>query len=121
MNILIIPLLYIFGVLGMLGVSLIPMHLWSIAIERKIKYPLDLSRRSGFVVTLVLLPILFSTWFGSYMLPKVFLCLLEMQCGPNRAAGLINLAMFGVSVLAVEIFWLLAKILWSKWHGPRIS
>ena len=121
MDILITPLLCIFGVLGMVGISLIPMHLWSIAIERKIKYPLDLSRRSWFVVTLALLPILFSTLLGSYTLPKVFLCLLEMQCGANRAGGLINLAVFGVSVLAVEIFWLLAKILWSKWYRLMIS
>lgn len=101
--------------------SLIPMHLWSIAIERRIKYPLDLSRRSYLVVALVLLPILFSIWLGSCTLPKVFLCLLKMQCGANRAGGLINLAVFGVSVLLVEVFWLLAKLLWSKWSELKIS
>lgn len=121
MKILIIFSLSFFALLGTLGFSLIPMHLWSIAMERKIKCPLNSSRYSYLVVSLVLIPICFSILLGTLTLPMVYICLLEMRCGPNRAGGLINLAIFGVSVLVVEVFWTLAKYLWSRRAMREVS
>lgn len=105
------------GLLGMAGVALVPMRLWSVVVLRRVKFPLNKTRHGYFVASLVLIPIAGSFIAAYDTMPRVFLCLWDMRCGANRAGGLLNLALFGFSVSVVEMAWLLAKFLWARWYS----
>jgi len=60
------------------------------------------------------IPIALSLFIASWTIPRVFRCLSDMACGPNRASGLLSLAIFGAAVLVTEIVWQLIGLLLAR-------
>ena len=108
-----VPIAIALGLMGMAGVYLVPMRLWHVCVLRRIRLPLHKSWR----VLLVLAPAVLAVFVASRTMPRVFACLADGRCTATRAGGLLNLAIFGVSVALVELGWLLAAVLWSRWHS----
>jgi len=111
---IIIVALYVLGVVGMAGVWLIPAHAWSLLLHRRVRHPLP-SRPLGVLLAIVtLIPIALSLLVASWTIPRVFRCLSDMTCGPNRASGLLSLAEFGAAVLVTEIVWQITGLLLAR-------
>jgi hypothetical protein len=105
------------ALMGMAGVCLVPMRLWYVVVLRRAGYPLNKSRPAFLIALLVLVPAVLAMFAASQTMPRVFFCLTDMRCGASRAGGLVNLAIFGASVLLMELCWFLAVVLWSRWYA----
>jgi hypothetical protein len=96
----------VLGVVGALGVTLVPMRAWQLVVKRRL-YAASLSQRQN--VALFFFPalaLLFAVWLGCNALPRVYGCLLDStHCSGNRSGGLIRLAEFGVGVACLEVCW----------------
>jgi len=96
------------GVLGALGLSLIPLRAWTLLVKHRIWYPV--SRHPGQLALglLALGGIVVATAAAVETLPRVHNCLMDMYCGPNKGSGMIALAILGIAVGIQELVWLLA-------------
>jgi hypothetical protein len=114
MGTVIIVALYVLGLVGMAGVWLIPKRAWSLLLQRRVRHPLP-ARPLGVLLAIVaFIPIALSLFVASWTIPRVFRCLSDMTCGPNRASGLLSLAMFGAVVLVTEIVWQITSFLLAR-------
>lgn len=105
---------YTLGLVGMAGVCLIPARAWSLISQRRVRYPLP-ARPLGVLLAIVaFIPIALSVFVASWTIPRVFRCLTDMACGPNRATGLLNLAIFGAMVLVTELVWQITSLLLAR-------
>ncbi|HKW93890.1 MAG TPA: hypothetical protein VJX92_18505 [Methylomirabilota bacterium] len=106
--------MYVLGVVGMAGMWLIPARAWSLLVLRRVRHPLP-HRPLGVLFAIVtFIPIAISLLVASWAIPRVFRCLSDMVCGPNRASGLLSLAVFGASVLLAEVVWQIAALLLAR-------
>ena len=112
-----VALAYVLGVVGMAGVWLIPAHLWSILVTRRIG--VELTTRPSDMVCLmtVLIVLAFGCFAAAATLPRVFQCLEDStHCSANRAGGLVKLDVFGAAVVIVEAYWLVSRLILTWWH-----
>jgi len=108
---------HFFGVVGMAGVWLVPSRFWELFVVRRVGLPLNRNARSASLAIMVFTAILFSLFVALETLPRVFRCLWEGWCTSTRGGGLLNLAVFGVTVLMVEATWLACSALARRWHS----
>jgi hypothetical protein len=101
---------HILGLVGMAGIWLVPSRIWQLLVLRKIGRPLSRSRSSIVFALIVSAALALSVYIATDTLPRVFRCLWESRCTSNRAGGLLNLALFGITVLVVEVAWLISGI-----------
>ena len=112
--------LYVLGVVGMAGIWLVPAHAWSLLVLRRVRHPVPY-RPLGILLGIVtFVPIAIALFVASWTIPRVFRCLSDMVCGPNRASGLLSLAMFGACVLLAEVVWQITALLLARVreHAP---
>ncbi len=116
---LLIVAVYLLSAVGMAGVWLVPAHLWSLLVSRRIRHPLPRAPRGILIGLLAGIPLAVSIVIGAFTIPRVFRCLSDplMRCGPNRAGGLLALAAFGFSVLLAEVVWQIAAVLCGRSAG----
>lgn len=102
------------GFVGFAGATLLPLrsfrlmckyaHGWRSSVWSRVALILVAVSAAGVVV------------YGTPLLVGLFHCLTDMRCGPNRAGGMISLALFGVGYLAFEVVALVANLL-ARRHG----
>jgi hypothetical protein len=97
------------GLVGMAGVILVPMRIWSLVVKRQVGSALITPGPSVVAALVIAIAIAWSLYMAAETLPVVFRCLYTSRCTANLAGGLLNLALFGFSVSIVEILW----------HGSR--
>ena len=97
------------GFIGFAGVTLLPLR--SFQLIRKYARGWRSSVWSRVALILVAVAAVGVAAYGAPLLVRLFHCLTDMRCGPNRAGGMINLAMFGAGYLAFEAAVLAAKLL----------
>jgi hypothetical protein len=101
---------YALGLVAMAGIWLVPARLCSIiALLYKVRSRIGVRIAAG--TALVLGAIGLSGFIAADSLPRVFRCLWESYCTANRAGGIINLDLFGASVILVEVAWLASRLL----------
>ena len=109
------------GLLGALGLVLLPWQGWLLLVRRRIRQPVQLVPVDIAFAALILSAMGFALYVASDALPRVHRCLTDsFHCGGNRAGGMIHLATFGVSVAIVEVFWLIGW-LYQKYARRGIS
>jgi hypothetical protein len=102
------------GLLGMAGVLLVPMRIWSLIVKRQVA-GIPIASGGSIVATfLVAVAIFWSLYMAAETMPVVFRCLYSSRCTSNLAGGLLNLALFGFSVAIVEVLWHGSRILVSR-------
>ena len=109
--------LYALAIAGMAGVCLVPMRFWSLI--RRIRAG-SVQRESLLVrLTDLLLgaSVALSVCVAWDNMPVVFRCLGQSECTANRAGALLRLAVFGFTVVVVEVLWLVRRIAISKSHA----
>lgn len=102
------------GLVGMAGVLLVPMRIWSLAAKRQICGIAITSRPTIGATIVVAVALAWSLYLAAETLPVVFRCLYTSRCTANLAGGLLNLALFGFSVAIVEALWHGSRLLLSK-------
>ncbi len=112
---------HLLGLIGMAGVWLVPYRLWSVVVERRIGVPLTAQLPSLIAAATVLSSIGLSGFVAMDTLPRVFRCLWDGWCSATRAGGLLNLGMFGTTVLLVEVTWHVSSAFWRRWSLPAAS
>ena len=110
---------YTLGAVGMAGVALVPAHLWSLVVLRRVRSPLPRSMRGMLIAIVVFVPLASSIFVAARTMPRVFGCLSDMRCGPNRAGGLLALAAFGSSVVLAEVIWQMAAVVCGRGQQPN--
>ena len=100
---------HILGLVGMAGVGIIPVRVWQLLVLRRIGFPLLRNNLSIFLSLLVLTTLALSVYVALHALPRVFLCLWQGLCTATQGGSLFGLALFGITVLVVEITWLVSK------------
>jgi len=99
------------GIVGALGIALVPMRAWVLFVRRRIWYPIAPALVQVVLAAVPASAIAWAGWLGSESLPKVHRCLMDtLNCSANRSGGMIALATFGLGVLAVEPAWLAAGL-----------
>jgi len=109
METLVATVAHILGLVGMAGVWLAPSRIWQLLVQRQIGSPLSRSRSSVVFVLIVLAAFALSVYVAADTLPRVFRCLWTNWCTATRGGGLLNLAIFGVTVLVVEAAWFISS------------
>jgi len=102
---------HVLGVAGMAGIWLVPSRLWQMlsTLRRGLRGDLD---GWQWVCTLIVLASLgFSVFVGLSALPRVFRCLWEGWCTATRSGALLQLALFGATVIMVEVVHLCCRLL----------
>lgn len=117
MEIFIAAAAHILGLVGMAGVWLVPSRIWQLLVLRRIGGSLTGGIRSAVVVLVVSAALAFSIFVAADAMPRVFRCLWEGWCTATRGGALLNLALFGVTVLLVEATWLVSGILLHRWRS----
>jgi hypothetical protein len=102
------------GLVGMAGVLLVPMRIWSLVAKRQVAGIPIASGGSVVASFLVAVAIAWSLYMATETMPVVFRCLYTSRCTANLAGGLLNLALFGFSVAIVEVLWLGSRILVAR-------
>jgi hypothetical protein len=97
------------GFAGFVGVTLLPLR--SFVLMRKYANGWSSSVWSRSALILVAVAAAGVVVYGAPILVGLFHCLTDMRCGPNRAGGMISLALFGVGYLAFEVVALVANLL----------
>jgi len=110
METLVATVTHILGLVGMAGVWLVPSRIWQLLVLRQIGSPLSRGRSSIVFVLIVSAALAFSVYVAADTLPRVFRCLWENWCTATRGGGLLNLAIFGVTVLVLEAAWFISNI-----------
>jgi len=100
------------GLVGFVGVTLLPLR--SFQLMRKYARGWRSSELSRVALILVAVASAAVVVYGAPLLIGLFHCLTDLRCGPNRAGGMISLALFGVGYLAFEVVALVAKLLAKK-------
>jgi hypothetical protein len=106
--------LYALGLVGMAGIWLIPARAWSLLALRRVRHPLPYRPLGLLLAIVTFVPIAISLFVASWTIPRVFRCLSDMVCGPNRASGLLSLAAFGACVLLAEVVWQIIALLLAR-------
>lgn len=108
---------HLLGLLGMAGVWLVPRRTWMLVLLFRRGFPGQARRRIFWVALVMLAALGVSLLVGASPLPRVFRCLWDGWCTANRGGGLLNLALFGVSVLVVEACWLFCRRPARRWSS----
>jgi hypothetical protein len=99
------------GFLGLTAITLIPIR--SLVLLRKI-ISRGLRLRSWWISLFSFLNIIAmvsALAIDVQIVAKIFRCLTQTYCGPNIASGWIYLAILGAIYLALELFFLISKLL----------
>ena len=107
------------GATGMAGVALVPAHLWSLVVLRRVRSPLPPGTRGILIAIIAFVPLASAVFVAASTMPRVFGCLSDMRCGPNRAGGLLALAAFGLSVGLAEVIWQIAAGVCGRGQQPN--
>jgi hypothetical protein len=107
--------LFALAALGVAGLILLPMRIWSIVVWRRIGSN-ELESTSGYIMSAVVIVVIaVALWIGVWLMPSVFLCLISGECTGDRARGvLISLALLGVAVGFVELAWRIGQIVLTR-------
>lgn len=108
---------HFFGLVGMAGVWLVPSRLVQLIFHRSTGFPLQRDKRSAALAIAVSLAMAISLFVAVDAMPRVFRCLWEGWCTTTRGGGLLNLALFGVTVLLLEVTWHISSALTRRWYG----
>ena len=91
------------GLLGMAGVWLVPARVFHVV--ARLRHGTHAGTASTVAALLNSLALVFSFIVASDALPRVFKCLWSGWCTATRGGALLNLALFGLSVLVMELVW----------------
>jgi hypothetical protein len=95
------------GVLGALGLSLIPVRAWTLLVKRRIWEPVSRQPAQLVLGALALAGVVVAAAAAYDVLPRVHNCLMESRCGANKSSGMIALAILGIAVAVQELVWFL--------------
>jgi hypothetical protein len=100
---LFLGVLYAMGFIGLAGTTMTWLRLWQLFGQRRLLryWTRGTGGRSAVILgSAVCLALLFAWW---ETVSKLFGCLTDAPCGPNRGAGWITLAAFGAVYLVFEV------------------
>ena len=105
---------YAAGAIGFAGITLIWVRIWQLSFRSGIRelFAADGWPRISLIFLIPLLVWCFVMWFPTAK--RVFRCLTESSCGPNLAAGWIDLAYFGLFYFCAEVMLISARFLARK-------
>lgn len=104
------------GFVGFVGATLFPVRAFQQLRKHALGMRLSFASQAAFALVAVAAVCL--ALYGIPHLVRVFTCLTDMRCGPNRAGGLISLAAFGAGYLAFEAMAFLANRFTRR---PRVA
>jgi len=93
--------MYVLGFLGLLAITLLPLRAF-LALRRN-SYLWHASTIGKAALLVVAVAAISAIWLSIPNFAKVFRCLTEMSCGPNRASGWFFLAFMGAFYLGFEL------------------
>jgi len=104
-------IVFVLGFAGIAAMTLIWIRLWQFVSHKWYRFPIE---KRGFARVLgIVLPSMMGgvivLWFVTA--ERLFTCLTDLACGPNRAEGWLRLAILGLAYIPVEIVW---KLLTSR-------
>jgi hypothetical protein len=103
MQTLLVAAMYVLGFVGLFGLTLLPLRCWYWLRHRGLlsPWPASVPARLINIVLFITISAGFCTWFWSIY--KTMICLTQAVCGAARAAGWVQLVIFGLAYLSLEI------------------
>ena len=107
-------LMHALGLVGMAGVLLLPMRAWSLVARREVGGKPIAPGAPAIAAVVVSVAIAWSLYMAEETMPVVFGCLYASRCTATLSGGLLNLALFGFSVLVVELCWQVSRLVLAR-------